>query len=706
MCITHACCDYAVGYVLPIPAIMRYRLTSCRLQNMSFALKFPSPSINGSAGAGGSGSVVNSAEHEWLMVASQPARFEFKRTEDDIFKCVVPRLSTFVAGMKLKFATVPGLANGLTFTVPDMSVGNALAIAVKLDAPPEQSSIFVTGLQQQNTSPQPEQPMAQPPHQPPPVQQPAPMAAQPPTQPSPVQQSAAPQPFQMLSPSPLRPQVAAQPVPTPETPQPPGEVVADPTPSAMDSSTGAALSPHHHSSDADEDADGTATQPASPQSEIVETPRAPERGMRTRQRKVSALSAMHAELPLMDSTPDETNDGGWVVGDRVLAVGFHPSGSKAWFRAEVIGFRARFPPITVRYYAALDGCTLPLALPRPCTAYLLSRDIKRDKTAGGGKQDADSDDSSDDEDHDDAGGSGEEHEEEGNGNDPNGSEDGGEDGGSDAGSDGGGEEDGGETGDEQGEEINSETSDGGGDDCEKAVASGEPPPKRKKVSYCLVEIPVSFQADLSLFEEHRTIEINRLRARSACVPITATHDVANCRRFLGWLSQQGRVQESSDLLVTVFGSAIIASLAEDWLESLRERKIMASTQAKYISSVYLLTSFVFETCRPSIEALHLPVHPTVMLKNLRSQCEKRARQERRYSTSITAESKWLDWPSVQTTRVRAIEAYRSCPVAPRPKKMRLLTDVLLLHLHSCQPPGSCLQIEQCFLVSIVCQLNA
>ena len=142
-----------------------------------------------------------------------------------------------------------------------------------------------------------------------------------------------------------------------------------------------------------------------------------------------------------------------------------------------------------------------------------------------------------------------------------------------------------------------------------AIADEEPPPKRQKAGYCLAEVPASFRAELVLFEEHRTIEINRLRARSACVPVTAANDVANCLCFMGWLVEQRRLQAGSDLLSSVFGSCKIASLAEDWLASLQRRQIKATTQAKYISSVFVVTSFVFEACRPAPEALHLPVHP-------------------------------------------------------------------------------------------------
>ena len=62
----------------------------------------------------------------------------------------------------------------------------------------------------------------------------------------------------------------------------------------------------------------------------------------------------------------------------LLAKGFAPSGQKEWFRAEVTALRPppAFPPIVVKFSATEDGATLPLALPRPVTAYVIKADTK------------------------------------------------------------------------------------------------------------------------------------------------------------------------------------------------------------------------------------------------------------------------------------------------------------------------------------------
>ena len=67
---------------------------------------------------------------------------------------------------------------------------------------------------------------------------------------------------------------------------------------------------------------------------------------------------------------------GVEVGMALLAKGFAPSGQKEWFRAEVTALRPSFPPIVVKFTATESGATLPLALPRPRTAYVMKVDTK------------------------------------------------------------------------------------------------------------------------------------------------------------------------------------------------------------------------------------------------------------------------------------------------------------------------------------------
>jgi hypothetical protein len=58
------------------------------------------------------------------------------------------------------------------------------------------------------------------------------------------------------------------------------------------------------------------------------------------------------------------------VGQRVLALGFAPSGERIWFQAGVTALRPRWPPIVVKFVATQEGDTQPLLLPRPITAYV------------------------------------------------------------------------------------------------------------------------------------------------------------------------------------------------------------------------------------------------------------------------------------------------------------------------------------------------
>ena len=664
--------------------------------NLKYALLFPSPSLTDGASSSTAHGPAARVAVEWVQVPNQPATFEFKRTEGEQFRCIVPWLCSFKPGLQLKFA-VSGQPD-LSFKVPDQArIGMQLSILARLvRIPAGQTSVTATGLQMKpapaaGVPPQPVDPVARP-----------------------AQPAAAPQPAALVLPAdtPVEPQpdtVAALP-PTVQRQQPPlplaVPMVASP-PAVQHPETSPAASPVVDPAAEEYTGDGNVSATDSVGSELQHpiaepqqstpllTPTAPSRdvdgtveAMSTRKRRRSALARFH-DVPAHASTPDELGAGGWTVGNRVLAVGFAPSGSKAWFHADVIALRSRFPPIVVRYTATLDGCTLALALPSPVTAYVLACDVKADPSAV--EEDDAEDDDDDDDDDDNSGG-------DDDGGDEAGSEDGDEDGDDDDDDD---DDDGGEAAAERGsdegdedDETGSEDQDDGEEEEEASeeemgrLSTDAPIGKRRKsAEYRLADVPTSLASELESFETYRTLEVNRLRSCAACVPITVSNDIAVCRRFLGWLQDERLLPSSStDLLTSVFGSEMIASWTEMFLDSLRARDTKASTQAKYVSSIYLITSYVFDTGRPSPAALHLHVRPTTMLKNMRSQCEANARQARLYSTSATSVCKFLDWPTVQKTRVRAMEAYSLCPVTKRAKKFRLLSDVLILFLHSVQCP--------------------
>ena len=67
---------------------------------------------------------------------------------------------------------------------------------------------------------------------------------------------------------------------------------------------------------------------------------------------------------------------GLNIGDEVFAEGNAPGGGRTWFKAKVIGFRNRFPPIVVEYIATTDGETQPLALPAPVSAYVHRQQVR------------------------------------------------------------------------------------------------------------------------------------------------------------------------------------------------------------------------------------------------------------------------------------------------------------------------------------------
>lgn len=82
-----------------------------------------------------------------------------------------------------------------------------------------------------------------------------------------------------------------------------------------------------------------------------------------------AVRAAAAQQSQQDAEA-ELETGGHAIGTRVFAKGFDGQ-STAWFLAEVVGHRARFPPLQIKYLATHpDGDASVLALPVPRVAFV------------------------------------------------------------------------------------------------------------------------------------------------------------------------------------------------------------------------------------------------------------------------------------------------------------------------------------------------
>ena len=70
--------------------------------------------------------------------------------------------------------------------------------------------------------------------------------------------------------------------------------------------------------------------------------------------------------------------GDHTIGSRVYVKGMSAAG-EAWFEAEVLARRERYPPLQVKYVADLFGGTSSLALPTPTVAFVPHELVLRDK---------------------------------------------------------------------------------------------------------------------------------------------------------------------------------------------------------------------------------------------------------------------------------------------------------------------------------------
>jgi hypothetical protein len=84
----------------------------------------------------------------------------------------------------------------------------------------------------------------------------------------------------------------------------------------------------------------------------------------------------------------EIDTSGFAVGDNVYAQGLAPTGSTAFFAAQVLAIRERFPPIQVKYTETLSGDEDPLLLPIPSTAFVPAMHVQRERpqVAASGKR--------------------------------------------------------------------------------------------------------------------------------------------------------------------------------------------------------------------------------------------------------------------------------------------------------------------------------
>ena len=198
-------------------------------------------------------------------------------------------------------------------------------------------------------------------------------------------------------------------------------------------------------------------------------------------------------------------------------------------------------------------------------------------------------------------------------------------------------------------------------------------------SYALTSIPDVVSADLESYAAHRTAPMNRLRESSACIDHTVRNDRANALRFLGWLQATKGIAPSLDL----FGERRLGEWVEGYLAFLKDRGLRQASMANYASCLLNLVQYVRDMGRACAD-----VDTITEVLRLRKQCERNAKSERMYSSSMA--NNWIEWEQAQRGRVLAIEAWRahaaSLDAPNSAKETLLLRDVLIMLFHTVQPP--------------------
>jgi hypothetical protein len=311
----------------------------------------------------------------------------------------------------------------------------------------------------------------------------------------------------------------------------------------------------------------------------------------------------------------------------------------------------------------------------------------------------------------------EEEEEEGEGEDEEQEVDGedGEDG--DDGEDGeDGEGDEGDEG-EDGEEGDSGESGGVGDtpsDGEVSVAPTEDmvddeppttedaPAKRQRcvVKYALSETP-QLTTQLDDFARHRAAPILSTRSSVAVTAATYRTDRGCALRLMGWLDSMGKLPTPPSLLV--FASPKIVEVIEAFVKKHCSSDLARGKVRSYKWAVNHIGSFLAIV---RYVGTLTQVQPAVLtrLGALHKQTLQQSRLQSKFAIA-NAPAAWLEWPAVLQARVsaeRAVAAYKGSDLR---RQATLTRNVLLMRLHSDQPPDRVGVLRTLQLGSTLCKRN-
>ena len=154
-------------------------------------------------------------------------------------------------------------------------------------------------------------------------------------------------------------------------------------------------------------------------------------------------------------------------------------------------------------------------------------------------------------------------------------------------------------------------------------------------------------------------------------------------RFFGYLSNLGRIPDGASLDMSLLGRPDLGDLAQayaSWLQTTQELRF--STIANYLNGLISVTTYAYANLDPPEATLLLEPTPLTQLINLRAQAESQSKTQNLFDKRVGG---WIDWPSVQKARVKAVDIV-SKHVGGTEGKRSKLRDCAAVSLLSLIPP--------------------
>ena len=200
------------------------------------------------------------------------------------------------------------------------------------------------------------------------------------------------------------------------------------------------------------------------------------------------------------------------------------------------------------------------------------------------------------------------------------------------------------------------------------------------------DIPANLARETDKYIAFKVAPLEARRASTAVVEKTAQADLNAYYRFLGFLKLKRLLP--ADVLHLSLGLLAHPS-AHDWVSAYLnfmkdERELAYSSMANYLSSLYSLATFVFESDDFDVPDVVANAQHTALTAcvNLRSQCEALAKEKGLYSEKRGG---WITWKQAQEARVKCLNALSAYKGTDSKTKKQLLMDAIVLTIFTYGP---------------------